>query len=163
MANGDFEGAVLQSRRARELQSNYALGYFMEGIALLHTGNVAEAQHALGRSLELALPEGTPSRAEVLAVLAVADSATDDPDAARARLDAIDCVADPYAAGLVYAALKDTDRALEHFGSVEEWGFTSTPHIRYFFPDLLGPIRQDPGFAPVLEQVDRSFGREPAS
>lgn len=159
MANGEYEGAIEQGRRARELQSDYALGHFMEGIALLQAGNAEEAGKSLNRSLELALPDGTPSREEVLAALALVDSATDDLGAARSRLDEIDSRSDPYPAGLIFAALGETDRALDLFASVEEWGFTAIPQIRYFFPQVMGPIRQDSRFATVLEQVDRSFSK----
>ena len=159
MATGDYERAIEQGRRARELQSDYALGHFMEGVALLQAGRAEEAGRSLERALELALPEGEPSRQEVLAVLALVDAAKGDPEAARGRLEEIDPGSDPYVAGLVFAALGQTDRALELFAAVDEWGFTATPQIRYFFPDVLGPIRRDPRFAGVLEQVQGSFAR----
>jgi tetratricopeptide (TPR) repeat protein len=159
MANGKYESAIEQGRRARELQSDYALGHFMEGVALLQAGNAGEAGISLNQSLELALEDGTPSRSEVLAALALSDAATGDLGAARSRLDEIDPGSDPYAAGLVFAALGEPDRALEFFALVKEWGFTATPQVRYFFPDVLGPIRQDSRFAGVLEQVNRSFAK----
>ena len=159
MANGEYQEALSQGRRARELQSDYALGFFMEGLALLHLDEAEEATRALSRALELALSDGTPSRPEVLAVLALADSASGNTEAARGRLDEIDSSSDPFAAGLVHAALGETDRALELFASVEEWGFTATPQIRYFFPDAIGAMRQDPRFEGVLEQVRRSYAR----
>ncbi len=159
MATGDYERAIEQGRRARELEPDYALGHFMEGVALLQAGRAEAAARSLERSLELALPEGEPSRQQVLAALALVDVARGDLEAARGRLDEIDSATDPYAAGLVLAALGETDRALELFAAVDEWGFTSTPQIRYFFPEVLGPIRQDPRFEPALEQVHRSFAR----
>jgi hypothetical protein len=131
----------------------------MEGVALLQAGNAGEAGISLNQSLELALEDGTPSRSEVLAALALSDAATGDLGAARSRLDEIDPSSDPYAAGLVFAALGEPDRALEFFALVEEWGFTATPQVRYFFPDVLGPLRQDSRFESVLEQVNRSFAK----
>ena len=161
LANRRYEQALGQAQRARELQSDYALAHYMEGLAMLHLNRAVEARAALERALQLALPHGTPSHAETRAALAIAYATSADPALARQQLEQIDAGEDPFAAGLAHAALGETERALELLAAVDEWGYTSTPQVRYFFPRQLGPLREDPRFAEVLEQVDRSFGKRP--
>jgi TolB-like protein/Flp pilus assembly protein TadD len=158
LANGQYEQALGQARRAREIQSDYALAHFMEGVVLLHLDRAAEARTSLEKALDLALPQGTPAHSEIRAALAIAHAADGDLSAARQQLSMIDATEDPFAAGLAHAALGESERALTLFAAVEQWGYTSTPQIRYFFPRQLGPLRQDPRFAEVLRRVDRSFG-----
>ncbi len=128
---------------------------------LLHLERLEEAEAALGSALSLALPHGTPARSEIRAALALTHAAGNDVTAARELLAQIDTEADPFAAGLVHAALGEIDEALDLFGSVREWGFASTPQVRYFFPEVLGPLRQNPRFEEIIRQVNRSVGKEP--
>ena len=160
MANGSYERALGEAQRARQLQSEYALAHYMEGLALFHLRRLEEAEAALGRALDLALPHGAPSHPQIRAALALTHAAAGDRSAARELLARIDTEADPFAAGLVHAALGEIDEALALLGSVREWDFASTPQVRYFFPDVLGPLRRHPRFDEILRQVDRSVGIE---
>lgn len=161
VANGAYPRALEEARRARELQRDYALAHHMEGLALLHLGRLEEAEAALDRALGLALPHGAPARAEVRAALALVHAARGDRAAARELLAQIDAEADPFSAGLVHAALGEAEEALALLASVREWPLAIVSQLRYFFPEVLGPLRQHPDFADVLRQVDRSVGRPP--
>lgn len=158
LATGDSRKALEEAIRARDLQPAYDLARFVEALALYHLDRFVDARTALEEILPRARRSGTPSRAEVQAVLALSRGATDGPGAARDLLGRIREAADPFSAGLVHAALGEVDEAFEAFGSVEVWDSFSTEHVRYFFPDALGDVRRDPRYADVLRDVDRSWG-----
>jgi TolB-like protein/Flp pilus assembly protein TadD len=161
LANADYERALGEAQRARQLRSDYALAHYMEGLALFHLRRLEEAEVALNESLSLALVGGTPSHTEIRGALALTYATTGDAAAARGQLAQIDTKVDPFAAGLAHAALGEVDKALILFSSISEWGFASSSQIRYFFPEILGSLRQHPRFEEILRQVDRSWGKEP--
>jgi TolB-like protein/Flp pilus assembly protein TadD len=161
LANGDAGAALLEAVRAREIRPDYGLAHFMEGLVLYHLRRMSEADAALEKARTLASPRGTPSHAEVEAVLALTRIASGRAESAAATLSRIDPSDAPFSAGLVHAALGDTDAALEAFGRVRDWRSFSTEHIRYFFPDVLGPLRQDRRIQAMLQMLDRAWMAEP--
>lgn len=160
LANGEDGDALREARRAREIQPEYGLAHFMEGLVLHHRQQLAKATSALRKALPLIPPQGTPTHAEVRAALAVTHAASGDPTQARKLLDQIDETGDSFSAGLVHAALGEDDAAFDAFEQVRDWSSFSTEHVRYFFPDVLGPLREDPRYEELLRQVDRSWGLE---
>lgn len=160
LANGRERESVEEARRARELQPSYALAHYMEGLALHHRGRSGDAAAAFEQSLSLTGLRGTPSESEARAALAVSRSAGGDELGARELLGAISIDEDPFSAGLVHAALGEGDRAFDAFDRVRDWGSFETEHARYFFPDVLGALRDDARYAEVLAAIDRSWGLE---
>lgn len=159
LANHRWAPALREAARGRELQPEKPLSHLMEALALHHLGRFTEAETALETSLSLTPREGkTPTRSEIRAVLAVVSAARGQTDRARQQLEQIDGDAEPFSAGLVLAALGEQDAALEAFERVSDWGQLSTEYLRYFFPDVLGPLRQTPRYRELLRQADRSWG-----
>lgn len=162
LANRDAGRALEHSRRACELQPGFALAHFMDALVRYHLEQIAEARNALTHALSLGPPFENPSHAQLRAVLALTQAASGDPGEARRELSRIEegggAMADPFASGLVHAVLGERDEAFAAFGSVARWGPTETEQIRYFFPDVLGPLREDPRYERVLHDVDRSWG-----
>ena len=158
LANGVEEEALREARRAREIQPEYGLAHFMEGLVLYHQRRLAEATTALRNALPLLPPQGTPTHAEVRAVLAVTHAASGDDAQARELLAQIEETHAPFSAGLVCAALGKTDAAFDAFERVRDWSSFSTEHARYFFPDVLGPLRETPRYEQLLREVGRSWG-----
>jgi len=161
LANGRSEDALREARRAREIQPDYPLAHFMEGLVLYHVGMTAEATAVLTDVLPLVRPGGTPTLSEVRALLAVTQTASGDSTSARELLARIEEADDPFSAGLVRAALGEEQAAFDAFGKVSTWNSFSTEHFRYFFPDVLGPLRDDPRYQQLLREVDRAWGLEP--
>lgn len=161
LAEGRLQAAAQEARRARELQPSYALAHYMEGLTLLHLNRPVEAGTAFQEALSLTHPRGTPSSAEARAALAVIRCAAGDVTRARELLDEIPVDEDPFSVGLVRAALGGTDRAFEALLQVQDWGSFATEHARYFFPEVLGPLRQDARYGQVLRAIDRSWGLDP--
>lgn len=157
LANGDGRRALHEAKRAKEIQPAYGLAHYMEALVLYHEGQFAETTAALNRALSLVAARGTPTHAEVRALLATTCVATGDQAGARALAAQIDAATDPFSAGLVHAALGDIDAAFDAFEQVHDWGSHATEQLRYFFPDVLGPVRQDRRYQRLLRILDRSW------
>jgi len=161
LANGLATDALRTARRAREIQRECGLTHFMEGVVLHHLGRHDEAQEALDRSRSLVTAGGTPTHDEIDAVLAATRAVSGDTVGARALRNRIDASTAPFSAGLVHAALGEKDLAFEAFGRTENWGSFSGEHVRYFFPVVLGPLRDDPRYEALIREVDRAWGLTP--
>lgn len=161
LANGRSRDALREARRAREIQPDYPLAHFIEGLVLYHLGMMAEAKAVLRDVLPVVRPGGTPSLSEVRAVLAVTHAASGDSTNARELLARIEEANHPFSAGLVHAALGEYQAAFDAFARVPTWDSFSTEHFRYFFPDVLGPLRDDPRYQELLRAVDRRWGLDP--
>ncbi|NBB87653.1 MAG: tetratricopeptide repeat protein [Bacteroidetes bacterium] len=161
LAQGRLEDALRQARRARAIQPEYGLTHFMEGLVLYHQGRLVAAASALQQALSGIPPRGTPTHAEVRAGLAVMHADAGDTPQARTLLDQIDETGAPFSAGLVYAALGDADAAFDAFERVRAWGTFETEHIRYFFPDVLRPLRNTPRYDALIRRVNQAWGLRP--
>jgi hypothetical protein len=133
----------------------------MEGLVLHHQQRHTAAASSLQQALALVPPRGTPTHDEVRAVLGATHAVSGDATRARELLAQIDAVEAPFSAGLMHAALGDPQAALDAFERVEDWGSFETEHVRYFFPDALGPLRNDPRYDALIQTVDRSWGVTP--
>lgn len=158
LALGNMREALGEARRGRRIRPEYGLTHFVEGLVLHHLGRNAEAAAALQAALELVPPEGTPKHAEVHALLALVEIASGSPALARQRLGPIRDAAHAMAEGLVLAALDETEAAFVAFGRVRDWRSFSTENFRYFFPDVLGPLRQDERYRRILRDIDSRWG-----
>ena len=63
-------------------------------------------------------------------------------------------VADQVGAALVHASLGESDAAFAALESVREWKAFAVEYLRYFFPDVLGPLRADPRYHAVVARID---------
>lgn len=158
LANGRGAEALREAVRARDLQPGYGIAHYLEGLVLYHLGRLEEAGAALQRALERAPPGGSPAHAEIRASLAVVHCATGDIDAAREALARVRRAGHAFSEGLVLAALGETDPAFDAFARVTAWSSFATDHLRYFFPDVLGPLRADARYAALLAAADGVWG-----
>lgn len=158
LANRQPQKALVEAGAARELQPEYALPYFTEGLALHHLGRLAEAAFAYEECVSLVGANGAPARPEVQAALAVTRAAAGEASSVRSLLASVRAAGDPFSEGLVRAALDQHEEALSAFQRVRQWGHLPTAVIRYLFPEVLGPLRSDSRFRAVQRQVDRSWG-----
>ena len=161
LANDNPDDALREARRAREIQPEYGLTHFMESLVLHHQGRHVAAASALQQALSLVPPQGTPTHAEVRAALAVTHAVSGDARRARELLNQIDEINAPFSVGLVHAALDDPDAAFDAFDHVRHWGSFETEHVRYFFPDALGPLRDDPRYDALIRRVNQAWGLKP--
>lgn len=155
LANDRPRPALEEAQRARSIQSGYGLAHYTEGVILYHLGQLDDARAALQPARSLVPPRGTPSHAEIEAVLALIGIATGDRAAGAAALERID--EDVFSAALVHAALGDAETAFAVLERVNDWRSFSAEHLRYFFPAILDPLRNDRRFIGVIERLDRSW------
>lgn len=159
LAAGRYAEARERSRRAVELQAGYGLALYMDALAAFHTGALDQAREALVRARALTAPGSTsPRPTQIDALLGLTRALADDAPAARAELETIRVDGtDPYAEGLVLAALGDVDAALDALARVDRWGPLATEELRFLFPRVLGPVRDDPRYPAIRRAVDRSW------
>ncbi len=152
LIHGDGERAVEEARRAREIQPDFATTHLYEAVALYHLGRMAEAKSILQ---DLTVPWAGSGP---FATLALAHVATGDTARAREMLDRLREFDEPFEVGVVHAALGEEEMAFEAFQEVDRWEAWPTLAARYLFPEVLGPLREDPRYDRLLLEVNRSWG-----
>lgn len=158
MADGRYEMALEQVKSARQMQPEFALNHLMEGVALYHLGRFSEAIFALEESLTLVKPDGIPAKTEIQCILGLTHSAAGNETEFQKLQQSLENNEDLFSAGMMQAARGNREKALDSFEEVSEWGYFSTAYLRYFFPDILGPIRKEKRFSNVLTKVRSDWG-----
>ncbi len=93
-----------------------------------------------------------PAAIESLARLALGDTT-----GARNAARTIESADDAFSAALVEAALGNADAATTAMADIERWDYWPTFAVRYFFPDVLAPVRSDERFDDILRAVRASW------
>lgn len=62
LANRDYDNALIEARRAREINPDYGMANFLEGLAFYHTGRLEDAAVAFQSALEIIPARGIPAR-----------------------------------------------------------------------------------------------------
>ena len=161
LACGQVDKALGEARRARDIQPDYGLSHFMEGLVLHHQGRSVAAVSTLHRALAQVAPGGLPRHSEIQAALGAACAAAGDDEQARTWEVKIDETRDPFSAGLLRAALGDKDGAFGAFERVGQWASFETEQLRYFYPEALGPLRADVRYEKLIQRVDQNWGLAP--
>jgi len=152
LANGDAANALRTAQLTRELQPDFTTGHFNEAVALYQLGRFAEAGSVL-RELSVPWTGSGP-----LATLAMVRAAMGEEARARELLELLEQADEPALIGSVLAALHEEDRAFTVLDSVERWDAWPTLSTRYFFPDVLGALREDPRYQRILGRMNSSWG-----
>ncbi len=152
LIHGDGERALEEARRAREIQPDFATTHFYEAVALYHLGRMAEAKSILQ---DVAVPWAGSGP---FATLALAHLATGDTARAREMLDRLREVDEPFEVGVVHAALGEQEMAFEAFREVDRWEAWPILAARYLYPEILGPLRDDPRYDQLLRSMDLAWG-----
>ncbi len=152
LIHGDAERAVEEARRSREIQPDFATTPFYEAVALYHLGRMAEAKAILQ---DLVVPWAGSGP---FATLALAHLATGDTARAREMLGRLREVDESFEVGLIYAALGEPEMAFAAFQEVDRWEAWPLLAARYLYPEILGPLRDDPRYDQLLRDMDRSWG-----
>lgn len=156
----EAEEALAPARRSRQLQPDYPTAPFYEGLALYHLGELDSAA-ALLRTVTLDWAPPAPD-----AVVALAAVRAGEPEPARKllrKMQASDGEGASFYEGLMLAALRRSNEALDVLERIEAWNASPLLHfgsrsLRYHFPEILGPLRSGSRFQFILNQIDRSWG-----
>jgi len=152
LSKGEYEKGLTESQHSLQLLPEWSTARLYKGAALYHLGRYAEAENVLtGLTVEWA--GSGASSALALAMLAQGDNA-----GALGLLKTLEQSDDPFSAGLVHAALGDFDSAYQSWLHGDNWNAWSTIAMRYLYPDVLGPLRDDPLFAEIIANLDRKWG-----
>jgi len=154
--NGYPEKSFLEALRAVELQPDWGTPAFYHGLALFELKRYSEAILAL-QNLSTPWAGNGP-----LATLALCHIMINEIDKANLILNNLKEKGDSFSAGLIYAALGDIDRALEHFQQVEYWDDWETLSIHHLYTDILKPIKKNPRFKEILNSVHKNRELEKA-
>lgn len=152
LAMGEEDNAAREAMRIRELSPEFTTGAFLEALARYHQGRYQEAA-ALVDGLEVAWTPAGPDALRALSAVALGNTA-----AARPTLAALEREGHAFSAALVRAALGETDAAVDAIARIDRWDYWSTFAVRYFFPEVLAPLRSDPRYESILRGVDGSWG-----
>lgn len=158
LAAGFYDKALTEACTARQMQPEMTLTHFLEGLSLYHLGRYSESLLALDEARLLVQERGTPSESEVMAVRALTHLAERNRMKAEELLEELTYTDDQCSTAVVLAALGKTDEAISLFTGTRDWNDFATPFIRYFFPDVLKPIREDKKFEKIIGQVNQSWG-----
>jgi TolB-like protein/DNA-binding winged helix-turn-helix (wHTH) protein/Tfp pilus assembly protein PilF len=140
LASGDAEGAIEVAQRSTRLGLSFSTDRFYEALAHFRMGRFERTIELLD-GLEAAWAGEGPR-----ATLALAHVRLGERTRARRILDELDQVADPFAAGLVLAALGKFDEAFEYFERLETIGYWPALAMRFLYPDLIDALSNDRRF-----------------
>jgi len=157
LAEGMYKDAMSEAKSARKLRPELGLSHFVEGLCLYHIDKYSEAEFALNESLKLEDSNGSPIKNETYATMALAKAANNNHQEARILLKKIKNNEDYFCAGLVEAALGDYEKAFQLFEKVEKFGPFTTTMCRYYFPDILEPVRNDSRFNGLINKINESW------
>jgi len=149
---GRHNDAVESARRLRSLAPDFTTGPFLEALAHHHRARSTEVTSLLD-GLVVPWADDGPRATRAVALVAAGES-----EAARDELAKIDRTDDIFSSALVRAALGEPDEAVERLKRIERWSYWATLAMRYLFPEVLGPIRSEPGYEGILRSIDRSWG-----
>lgn len=107
--------------------------------------------------------EGDSAVKRPLVALAVAKAG--DPGPARHLLETVEADEAPMTAALLHAVLGHEARAFDALERAVQrrsgmWDL-GVIFARYFFPEVLGPLREEPRFERIMRDVNRSWGLNP--
>lgn len=103
--------------------------------------------------------EGLPVFGMLL--VAVEAATGDTAGAERALAQMQETGAPPVLQGVAHAALGDVDGAFKAFSGDNLWPIGTVVMLRYWFPEILGPIRADPRYPELVRQIERRWKLKP--
>jgi len=157
LTNREYGSALREARKEQELGSPWASGRFLEALAHFHLGRLDDAIAILDGLTVPWAGQGAQ------ATLALAHAASGNEEVARAILDELDEEKDAFARGLVLAGLGRVDDAWAAFRDVRNWDADwPTLAVHHLYPKVLDPLRDDPRFHGIQEQVRASWRLQPA-
>jgi len=161
LTTGRPDSALAPARHTRELQGDYSAAPFYEAVAL-HELDRSDEAAALLRDVELGWAPFAPRTTAVLTRLSEGDSVP-----ARELLLTLPTTGHAlFYRGLLHAALGDREAAFDAFRRVEGWSrspLLGWPNVslRYLYPGVLEPLREDPRYRELIQEINRSWGLDP--
>ena len=150
--NGYPEKALSEALRAVELQPDWGTSAFYHGLALYELNRYSEAIPVLQ---DLSTPWAGNGPFATFALCHIKNNET---YKAKQIMNELKEKGDIFSTGLIYAALGNSDRALELFQQIEHWDDWETLSIHHLYTEILKPIKKDPRFKKIRNSVYKSRG-----
>ncbi len=158
LANKEYDKALKEAKRAREINPDYGMAHFMEGLSFYHVGKFEKAVRAFEKALEKIPARGTPNHSEVKTALAFTYHALGDHQWGVDFKEKLFGRIDPFPLGMLQALYGEIDEAFKTFERVKDWASFSTEFIRYLFPEALAPLRNDYRFPYLIGDLNKAWG-----
>jgi len=157
LANGQIKQALKEVQRAREIQPEWGEVYAFEGLILYHDKQYPEAMNALLKADSLIGSESKsvwlPDIAAMVELVQIATGKTDINVLKRIRSSK----QDPFWSGLVEAAKNRPDSALTLYQDIDQFSMWPNLALRYYFPGILDPLRNDPRYQSIIENMNQQW------
>ena len=153
-----MDKALKEAQRGREINPEYGLAHYIEGLVLYHSGKLKEAAAAFQKTLILIPARGTPTKTEVNTALAFTRHALGDYKWSLKLKDRVFRSIDPFSLGLLQTLNGERDEAFKTLSGVKDWTSFSTEIIRYFYPQVLSPLRKDSRYQELMHTVNSAWG-----
>lgn len=159
LAVGEPQQGLTEARRAAVLSPGYTTAAYYEGLALHDLGRPEEAAAVLAPLTSVAWGGlSTPWAAMGPdAAYAIAQVGAGRSGQARATLASIDPARHPVEAGLVHAALGETDRAFALFAACEHAGYGPAMIFHHHFRDVWARLGPPSRLQQLAAVIDRSW------
>lgn len=158
LADGQYDCALEKSRWACQIQPDLALNHFVLGLVLYHLERYSEALFALEEAAALEKGNSIISAPEIWSVLAAVHAAKRNTAEVEKLLARVRETQSSFPLALVQIAGGQLEKALNTFENVTSWSHLATACIRYLFPELFKPIRENGKHKKILQQVDQYWG-----
>ncbi len=158
LANRLQEESLTEARRAREINPEYGLAHYMEGLVLYHADKFEEAVSAFEKALSIIPSRGTPTQNEVNMALAFTYHALGNKEWGLELKNEIYGRIDPFPLAMLQVLFGELDEAFTTFKRVQDWSSFSTEIIRYFFPKALSSLKKDKRFLHLIANVNEAVG-----
>ncbi len=152
--NGYLERALSESLRGIEIQPDWDGQAIHHGLALFNLERYSEAKEVL-KNQKVPWAGNGP-----LATLALCHIMLGETTEAKKIKKKLKDKNDLFATGLIEASLGNKEKAFELFEQIDYWDDWETLSIHHLYTDILDPLKKDPRFKTVLENVHRSRGLE---
>ena len=164
LAHGKPSEALLHLERALDMEPEYGLAHHLRGVVLHHRGDHTDSREALERARGFVHSQAvTPSDSEMLAAQALTSNALGDDEEARRLVASLEEDGEPFWAALVHAALGEEDEAWSALARATDWNPFAPETLRYFYPRVLDPLRDDPRFEQIVADMERNWGLDRAN
>ena len=157
LANEKYPEALKEAQRAREINPDYNLTHYVEGLSLYHIGNYEKALISFEKILPNSLPLGAPSKAEVQMAMAFCHQALGNREWTCNLKEEIHSRINPFSMAMLQALNGELDAAFRSLETVQDWSSFSAEILRYLFPKALADLRKDQRYLKVIAKVDQAW------
>lgn len=154
---GDSETAWAEAQRALEAHPDFDYARWAGALALSTLDRSIEADTQF-QPLSEPWARSWPEAIKVLARAAAGDEA-----AVRQFAVARNGGDESFFAALALAALGELGQTFDALRRASPLSWSETLYLRYALPQVLAPLRDDPRYLELIQEVDRSWGKEPDS